>query len=307
MHEGITNYYKEYKSTYITTAANTTVIPINITQYRNGIDLLSVHINGLQLIEGTDYTKGTNNITLTKAIAANTPVHFIVLRSVAATTADYSKLKGDKGDQGEKGTSGAAATITVGTTTTGAAGTKASVTNVGTTSAAKFNFTIPKGEKGEKGEKGDPGTISDEVMQQIIEAATTAALKTENPVGKIRLQTTNTNPATFLGFGTWVQWGAGRVPVGINTSDKDFKTAEQTGGEKTHTLSLAEMPRHTHEFTYNNSNTCGFNSYAHGTNNYGEQKSDKSLGFNNISYTGGDKAHNNLQPYITCYMWKRVA
>ena len=126
------------------------------------------------------------------------------------------------------------------------------------------------------------------------------------PVGSIYMSVNSTNPKNLFG-GTWVPWGSGRAPVGINTSDNDFKTAEQTGGEKTHTLSLAEMPRHNHEFTYNNSNTCGFTSYAHGTGGYGEQKSDKSLGFNNLSYTGGDKAHNNLQPYITCYMWKRTA
>lgn len=126
------------------------------------------------------------------------------------------------------------------------------------------------------------------------------------PVGSIYMSANSTNPKNLFG-GTWVAWGSGRVPVGINTSDDDFKTVEKTGGEKTHTLSLAEMPRHTHDFTYNNSNTCGFSSYAHGTNDYGEQRSDESLGFNNIAYTGGDKAHNNLQPYITCYMWKRTA
>lgn len=126
------------------------------------------------------------------------------------------------------------------------------------------------------------------------------------PVGSIYMSANSTNPKNLFG-GTWVAWGSGRVPVGINTSDDDFKTVEKTGGEKKHTLSLAEMPRHTHDFTYNNSNTCGFSSYAHGTNDYGEQRSDESLGFNNIAYTGGDKAHNNLQPYITCYMWKRTA
>lgn len=64
---------------------------------------------------------------------------------------------GQKGDPGETGPAGQAATITVGTTTTGEPGTDAYVTNVGSTSAAKFNFTIPRGEKGEKGDKGDPG------------------------------------------------------------------------------------------------------------------------------------------------------
>lgn len=62
--------------------------------------------------------------------------------------------KGSKGDigpqgpQGEKGDTGTAATISVGTVTTGAAGTNAVVTNAGTSSAAKFNFTIPRGANG---------------------------------------------------------------------------------------------------------------------------------------------------------------
>jgi len=61
-------------------------------------------------------------------------------------------LKGDKGDQGDKGDTGNAATVTVGSTTTGAAGTSASVTNSGDTHNAVFDFTIPKGDKGETGD-----------------------------------------------------------------------------------------------------------------------------------------------------------
>jgi hypothetical protein len=95
--EGVTAFYKEYKSTYITTENNTIVIPINIFQYRSGIDLLTVYINGFQLIEGTDYTKGTNSITLTKAIEADNTIHFVVLRSVVAKTEDYDLLKGEAG------------------------------------------------------------------------------------------------------------------------------------------------------------------------------------------------------------------
>lgn len=74
--------------------------------------------------------------------------------------------QGETGLQGPKGDAGSAATITVGTVTTGAAGSNASITNVGTNSAAKFNFTIPRGDtgaqgpqgiQGPKGEKGDTG------------------------------------------------------------------------------------------------------------------------------------------------------
>ena len=75
-------------------------------------------------------------------------------------------LKGDKGNPGAKGDTGGpgtpgkdgeAATITVGSTTTGDAGTDASVTNSGTTSAAVLDFTIPKGDKGDTGDTGETG------------------------------------------------------------------------------------------------------------------------------------------------------
>ena len=74
--------------------------------------------------------------------------------------------KGDPGDQGpqgpagedgQPGPAGQAATITVGSTTTGAPGTQAQVTNTGTENAAIFNFTIPQGEQGPKGDTGPQG------------------------------------------------------------------------------------------------------------------------------------------------------
>lgn len=67
--------------------------------------------------------------------------------------------KGDKGDKGEKGDKGDAATITVGTVTTVGPEDPATVTNVGTATAAIFDFEIPKGEKGDKGDPGD-GDVS---------------------------------------------------------------------------------------------------------------------------------------------------
>ncbi len=65
--------------------------------------------------------------------------------------------KGDKGPNGatgKNGSNGTAATITVGTVTSG---TTASVTNVGTSSAAKLNFVLPKGATGAKGDTGPRG------------------------------------------------------------------------------------------------------------------------------------------------------
>ena len=120
------------------------------------------------------------------------------------------------------------------------------------------------------------------------------------PVGSIKMTVTNTNPSTYLG-GTWSLWGSGRVPVGIDTSQEEFSTVEKTGGEKTHTLTINEMPSHKHTQNY-----VGVKWYQHGTSgNY--DVSSALEPYRGTDKTGGDKPHNNLQPYITCYMWKRTA
>lgn len=66
------------------------------------------------------------------------------------------------------------------------------------------------------------------------------------PVGSVFIAAVSTNPATLLGFGTWVAFGAGRMLVGLDAADPDFDTVEEVGGAKTHTLTTAEMPSHTH-------------------------------------------------------------
>ena len=68
-------------------------------------------------------------------------------------------VKGDKGDVGGVGDTGDAATISVGTVTTSAPGSNATVTNSGTVHAAVFDFTLPRGVQGPQGEKGDPFTV----------------------------------------------------------------------------------------------------------------------------------------------------
>ena len=82
------------------------------------------------------------------------------------------------------------------------------------------------------------------------------------PVKTIYVSTNNTNPATLFGFGTWVAWGSGRVPVGVS-SNSNFNTVEKTGGSSTHShtisvanksaftsgstaITVAQMPRHAH-------------------------------------------------------------
>lgn len=123
-------------------------------------------------------------------------------------------------------------------------------------------------------------------------------LDTIYPIGSIYMSIDSTNPSSLFG-GTWEPWGTGRVPVGIDLNDTDFNTVEKTGGEKTHTLSVNEMPSHTH-MLHLVSNQLGNGGGMWGTT-YSQYDG------NVDTYpTGGSQPHNNLQPYITCYMWKRI-
>lgn len=140
------------------------------------------------------------------------------------------------------------------------------------------------------------------------------------PIGSIYINATNnTNPATLLGFGTWVAFGAGKVPVGIDSSDTDFDTAEETGGAKTHTLTESEIPSHQHLLFKNvgvgnigdtTASLSAAHFYANGSQSYRIRKSGSTYSEPDLalsSTVGSDTAHNNLQPYIVVYMWKRTA
>jgi len=117
------------------------------------------------------------------------------------------------------------------------------------------------------------------------------------PVGSIYFNAAvATNPATLLGFGTWAAYGGGRVMVGVHSSGT-FDGLNETGGHETHTLSTNELPSHTH--TYGKSTT----SEAMSIDDIGGLRGAATA---NTGATGGGAAHNNIQPYITVYMWKRT-
>jgi len=90
--------------------------------------------------------------------------------------------------------------------------------------------------------QGSGITVTNNASDVTITSSAAAAW----PVGSVFISTVSTNPATLLGFGTWAAFGAGRVMVGLDSGDIDFDTEEETGGAKTHTLTSAEMPSHTH-------------------------------------------------------------
>lgn len=123
----------------------------------------------------------------------------------------------------------------------------------------------------------------------------TLILQKAFPVGSIFITTSNTNPSTFIG-GSWERYAKGRTLVGVDEGDADF-VAGKTGGEKTHKLTIQEMPSHSHSINFHQGNNSSGNPGVYGT------VYDKY----DTSHTGGDQAHNNLQPYISVYIWRRTA
>ena len=161
----------------------------------------------------------------------------------------------------------------------------------------------------------------------------TDTLKKVYPVGSIYMSTVSTNPATLFGFGTWEAMPAGRVLLAQGKSSWGTTyNAGSTGGEATHKLTVGELPSHGHSASTNtanltgNANSIGINydevsvsgiiSKNRG-NDYGGTNNDHNkTGFLinashshtvTINNTGSNQAHNNLQPYISVYMWKRSA
>jgi len=136
------------------------------------------------------------------------------------------------------------------------------------------------------------------------------------PVGSIYINAAvSTNPGTLLGFGTWVAFGAGKVPVGIDSSDTDFDTAEETGGGKTASTTL---PNHVHQWfdgtrsgassgiDFSSSFTSGsFNSSGAASDFSGDP--DTSDFYTANPTTNPSITVSTIQPYIVVYMWKRTA
>ena len=129
------------------------------------------------------------------------------------------------------------------------------------------------------------------------------------PVGSIYLTWDNNNPQNFMG-GTWVRMAEGRTLIGQGQfTDKNKTTytfAEgETGGEYKHKLTVAEMPSHNHR-QHVAAGTGNADGYQRRDYN-GEGNSNLYDSLHDTQNRGGDGYHNNLQPYITVYFWRRTA
>jgi hypothetical protein len=96
-------------------------------------------------------------------------------------------------------------------------------------------------------------------------------LDTIYPIGSIYSNAAvSTNPATLLGFGTWTAFAPGKVIIGIDGTDTDFDSLSDTGGAKTATLGITNLPAHDHtgstaanESAHTHTGTTGTESATH--------------------------------------------
>ena len=153
-------------------------------------------------------------------------------------------------------------------------------------------------------------------------------LDTIYPVGSVYINATDaTDPGTLLGFGSWTAFGAGKVPVGIDSTDNDFdavgsgtNTNSTTGAKEVKlTSDQSGVPAHAHKFriTGSSSPTSGTSggivmssgggggSTVNGVTGEPSDTEGEQIGGNTAA--DATSAHTNLQPYEVVYMWKRTA
>lgn len=149
------------------------------------------------------------------------------------------------------------------------------------------------------------------------------------PVGCIYISVSSTSPSVLFKMGTWEPLPAGRILLAQGNSDWGTNySAGSTGGEATHTLTLSESAAHNHTGTVNTSGSSHTHTLtmqaSHGKSGNGgvprfsdgdvwsEYKSQNlsSAGEHThtltINNSGGGQPHNNMQPYLSVYMWKRT-
>lgn len=220
---------------------------------------------------------------------------------------------------------GSTVSVNVGETTTGEPGTNASVTNSGDETNVVLNFTIPRGNPGPTGKQGPagapgpagPGVAPGGTTGQVLAKKSNTNYDTEwidfypyVPVGGVIEWdgtgipnapdlSTPEKVAAFYGYGTWERYGVDRVTIGAGGE----YAAGSTGGEKEHTLTIEEMPSHNHSVMSTDGQTTSQSFYPLQMITKTGEFTDK----NAILHTGGSQPHNNMQPYIGAYKYRRIA
>ena len=180
----------------------------------------------------------------------------------------------------------------------------------------------------EDAESGEDSTkpITSAVLKKMLAETYAKAKLDAHPVGSIYESTDSTSPATLFG-GTWEEMEAGLVLVSQGTAKSGTVfTAGATGGEEKHQLTYGELPAHSHTGTTNSNGNHTHTVTMNRTNKRGNETdtvwsySENLCGSGSVTTstngshthsfttntTGSNTSHNNMQPYITVYRWKRT-
>ena len=131
-------------------------------------------------------------------------------------------------------------------------------------------------------------------LNEISVGGTAYDLRQKYPVGAIFLSTDAASPAELFG-GTWE-----RITDRFLLAAGTAYTAGTTGGEAAHTLTVSELPSHTHAVP-------GYWGFQQGTGARYEVLSNDGTTEYDSRETGENQSHNNMPPYLAVYAWKRVA
>lgn len=127
-------------------------------------------------------------------------------------------------------------------------------------------------------------------MKKMLIATRGGGIDAVYPVGSIYMSMNATDPSELFG-GSWLPLNEGRVLIGANSTYK----AGTKGGEFTHTLTIAEMPNHSHKSANGSTQISS----------YSDMYRTVATAGGTSGATGGDQPHNNMQPYLAVYMWYR--
>lgn len=116
------------------------------------------------------------------------------------------------------------------------------------------------------------------------------------PIGRGFIDFTDTDYSNYLGF-TWERELVGMTAVGLDTTQTEFNSVGKIGGEKTHTLTVSEMPKHSHNALIGGDGDKYAASFVTNGNN---------LYYVPTNEAGDNQPHNNLQPYKVVSYWKRI-
>lgn len=177
----------------------------------------------------------------------------------------------------------------------------------------EWNGTQIRFKKGD-GTWGDYKDIAGEFVTKKELSSVTETVKQlyliMHPIGSIIFTTSSINPGVTFG-GTWIEWGKGRVPVGVNTADIEFNEVEKIGGKKEQVLraSIGAVSSDTSSIGYAKTvATPNHNVYSATIwGNNGNTETPRTANHATEVWQDNGQGPTTLQPYVTCYMWKRTA